>query len=269
MFPIIVRLKMADSASYKKSAMKKHVPYLLIIRRYWFRILLSSGLWFIYDFISYPSGVFSSVIIDSVASGESTIEVVAWNILLFAFYLPGSLGGAFSVDRFGRRKTLTAGLISMGVVGMILGGVYELISKNCLPMFIIMYGLYLSLAEFGPGNTMGLNAMELFPTAVRGTCYGISAAIGKVGATVGTLAFVPMQDAMGGYRGPFLVGSGIAIFAGIIAFFFLPDVGPDGLAEEDAAFREYLASKGYDISSMGLEPPPSAEGEASYSSIKK
>ena len=128
---------MADSERYRQSAMKKRVPYWLIIKRYWFRLLVASGLWFIYDFISYPSGVFSSVIIDSVASGESTIEVVSWNILLYAFYLPGAILGAFSVDKIGRRKTLAIGLLAQGLVGMILGGVYELISKNCLPMFIV------------------------------------------------------------------------------------------------------------------------------------
>ncbi|KAG1446085.1 hypothetical protein G6F56_009691 [Rhizopus delemar] len=257
------RLKMADSERYRTSAMKKKVPYWLIIKRYWFRLLVASGLWFIYDFISYPSGVFSSVIIDSVASGESTIEVVAWNILLYAFYLPGSLLGAYSVDKIGRRKTLTIGLLAQGVVGMILGGVYELISKNCLPMFIIMYGLYLALGEYGPGDTMGLNATELFPTAVRGTCYGMAAAVGKVGATVGTLAFVPMQEAMGGYRGPFLVGSGIAIAAGILAWFFVPDIGPDGLVKEDAEFREYLIENGYDVSQLGLQNPPKLSSSSS------
>ena len=41
-----------------------------------------------------------------------------------------------------------------------------------------MYGIFLALGEFGPGDCMGLNAMELFPTAVRGTGYGIAA--GKV-----------------------------------------------------------------------------------------
>jgi MFS family permease len=117
-----------------------------------------------------------------------------------------------------------------------------------------VYGIFLALGEYGPGNTMGLNSMELFPTAVRGTCYGIAAAIGKVGATVGTLAFVPMQEAMGGYRGPFLVGSGIAIAASIIAWFLLPEIGPDSLVEEDAAFREYLEQNGYDVSQLGLEP---------------
>jgi MFS family permease len=128
---------MADSESYRKSAMRKSVPYLLIVKRYWFRILLTSGLWFIYDFISYPNGVFSSVIIDSVADGESTIQVVSWNILLYSFYLPGCLAGAYSVDKIGRRKTLAFGLLAQGIVGMILGGVYEPLSKNCMPMFIV------------------------------------------------------------------------------------------------------------------------------------
>ncbi|KAG2202657.1 hypothetical protein INT47_002089 [Mucor saturninus] len=248
------RLKMADSKSYQAGAIRKKVPYVLIFKRYWFRLTLTSGLWFIYDFISYPNGVFSTVIIDSVASGESTIEVVSWNILLYAFYLPGCLAGAYSVDRIGRRKTLAYGLFAQGIIGMILGGVYEPLSKNCMPMFIIMYGIFLALGEYGPGNTMGLNSMELFPTAVRGTCYGIAAAIGKVGATVGTLAFIPMQEAMGGYRGPFLVGSGIAIAASIIAWFLLPEIGPDSLVEEDEAFRAYLEKNGYDVSQLGLTP---------------
>ncbi|KAI7906055.1 major facilitator superfamily domain-containing protein [Cokeromyces recurvatus] len=247
------RLKMADSEHYRKGAMKKKVPYFLIFKKYWFRILLSSGLWFIYDFISYPSGVFSSIIINSVANGESTISVVAWNILLYSFYLPGCLAGAYSVDRIGRRKTLSFGLLAQGIVGIILGGVYEPLSKNCMPMFIIMYGIFLALGEYGPGPTMGLNAMELFPTAVRGTCYGIAAAVGKVGATVGTLAFIPMENAMGGYRGPFLVSSGIAVAASFIAWFLLPEIGPDGLIKEDIDFREYLAQNNYDVNNIGIE----------------
>lgn len=128
---------MADSERYLKGALKKRVPYWLIFKRYWFRILLSSGLWFIYDFISYPNGVFSSVIIDSVADGSSNIQVVAWNILLYAFYLPGCIAGAYSVDKIGRRKTLTFGLLAQGIIGMILGGVYEPLSNNCMPMFIV------------------------------------------------------------------------------------------------------------------------------------
>lgn len=44
----------------------------------------------------------------------------------------------------------------------------------------------------GPGNCLGLLASKTSPTAVRGQFYGVAAAIGKIGAFVGTWAFPPM-----------------------------------------------------------------------------
>jgi len=38
----------------------------------------------------------------------------------------------------------------------------------------------------GPGNCLGLLASKTSPTAVRGQFYGAAAAIGKIGAFVGT-----------------------------------------------------------------------------------
>ena len=76
--------------------------------------------------------------------------------------------------------------------------------------------------------------------------------MGKVGATVGTLAFKPMQEAMG-IRGPFLVGSAISLVASVVAFFFLPEVGPDFLVQQDIDFKNYLAEQGYDITRLGLD----------------
>ncbi|KAG2225157.1 hypothetical protein INT45_009486 [Circinella minor] len=246
------RLRMADSKRYQQGALQKKVPYWLIFKKYWGRMLLTSGLWFAYDAVSFPNGVFSTIIIDTAAPGGTLIQTTAWNILLYAFYLPGSLGGALVIDKLGRRKTLALGLFAQGIVGMILGGTYAPLSANCFPMFVIMYGIFLALGEFGPGDCMGLNAMELFPTAIRGTGYGIAAAMGKVGATVGTLAFKPMQESMG-IRGPFLVGSAISLVASVVAFFFLPEVGPDFLVQQDIDFKNYLAEQGYDITRLGID----------------
>ncbi|KAI8059106.1 major facilitator superfamily domain-containing protein [Gongronella butleri] len=245
------RLRMADSKAYKKSAMKKRVPYWLIMKLYWPRILTVSLIWFVYDFISYPNGVFSSVIISKVAQGEPMIITSAWNVLLYSFYLPGCIAACFLVDRIGRKHTLAIGLLSLGIVGMVIGGSFEPLSTKCFPLFVILYGLFLALAEMGPGSTIGLIAMESFPTAVRGTGYGIAAAMGKVGATVGTVAFAPMQAQLG-VRGPFLVGSGIAIATSVAAYFFIYEV--KSLEEEDRKFKEYLLANGYDVSDMGLEP---------------
>jgi hypothetical protein len=42
------------------------------------------------------------------------------------------------------------------------------------------------LAYVGPGNCLGVLASKTGPTAVRGQYYGIAAAIGKIGAFIGT-----------------------------------------------------------------------------------
>lgn len=243
---------MGETAHYKKNALRKKVPYWLIFKRYGKRIFAASFTWFIYNFISFPNGVFSSVIISQVSSGQPMIITAAWNIVLYAFYLPGCIAGAFLTDKIGRRQTLVLGLISLGIVGMIIGGAFEPLSKNCFPMFVILYGIFLGLAEMGPGANMGLIAMEMGPSSVRGTCYGIAAAFGKVGATVGTVAFAPMKDNLG-LRAPFLVSSGIAIATGIFAWFAFDDVSNDALGAEDVAFKQYLRDNGYDTSNMGLE----------------
>ena len=49
----------------------------------------------------------------------------------------------------------------------------------------VVYGIFLSFGELGPGNCLGLLASKSSPTAVRGQFYGIAAAIGKVGAFIG------------------------------------------------------------------------------------
>lgn len=52
--------------------------------------------------------------------------------------------------------------------------------------FAVVYGIFLSFGELGPGNCLGLLASKSGPTAIRGQYYGTAAAIGKVGAFVGT-----------------------------------------------------------------------------------
>ena len=64
------------------------------------------------------------------------------------------------------------------VFGLIIGFAYEQITK-IVPLFVVFYGLMLSFGNLGPGNMLGLMSSECFATAVRGTCYGVSAALGK------------------------------------------------------------------------------------------
>lgn len=104
------------------------------------------------------------------------------------------------------------------------------------------------------------------PVPKSGQFYGIAAAIGKIGAFVGTWVFPVIQDnapnATRKGQDPFWVASALAIFAGVVALFFLPDVGQDTIDEEDVRFREYLQSNGFDTSLMGLKDAREAEVES-------
>ena len=46
--------------------------------------------------------------------------------------------------------------------------------------------IFVSLGQLGPGDNIGLCAAKSSATAIRGQYYGISSAVGKIGAFVGT-----------------------------------------------------------------------------------
>ncbi|KZV74585.1 MFS Git1p-related glycerophosphoinositol and glycerophosphocholine permease [Peniophora sp. CONT] len=255
----IWRLKMEQPALYKKSAMR-HVrtPYWLILKRYWVRLAAICITWFIYDFITYPFGIYSSTVVDAITGGSTSLSVVfGWNVVINLFYIPGTIGGAFVVDILGPKWCMITGLLSQAVIGFIMSGLYDQLT-NHIAAFAVVYGIFLSFGELGPGNCLGLIAAKTGPTAVRGQFYGVAAAVGKIGAFVGTWAFPAMIDDFGGASskegntGPFWVGSGLAVLSAIITFFFIRPLNHDGMEAEDIAFREYLEANGFDVSQLGL-----------------
>ena len=75
------------------------------------------------------------------------------------------------------------------VFGLIIGCAYDKITK-IVPLFVVFYGLMQSSGNLGPGDMLGLLSSESYATAVRGTCYGISAAMGKTGAAIVSSKFL-------------------------------------------------------------------------------
>ncbi|KDR69641.1 hypothetical protein GALMADRAFT_1352243 [Galerina marginata CBS 339.88] len=253
------RLNMDEPTRYKRDSMKHAaIPYKLVLRRYSGRLAAISFTWFLYDFIVYPFGLYASIILDRVTGGSTSLVVVfGWNVVINLFYMPGSIVGAFYVDRLGAKNTMILGLLIQALLGFIMSGLY-LTLTNHIAAFAVVYGLFLTFGEFGPGNCIKLLAGKTSPTAIRGQFYGAAAAVGKVGAFVGTWSFPPMIDAFGGPNstrgntGPFWVGSGMAILSALITFFFVSPIDAEGMVIEDNKFREYLEANGYDTAAMGL-----------------
>jgi MFS family permease len=131
------------------------------------------------------------------------------------------------------------------VFGLIIGLAYnQLATPHLLPLFVIMYGLMLSSGNLGPGDMLGLLSSESYATAVRGTCYGISAALGKTGAAVGTAAFKPIEANLG-KRWTFIIAAICGVAGVLVTYFFVPNVKGDDLAVEDEKFRAYLVANGW------------------------
>ncbi|KAF5719706.1 GIT1 [Fusarium mundagurra] len=135
-------------------------------------------------------------------------------------------------------------------------GVYDKISTQ-IAAFAVVFGIFQALGELGPGNNIGLLAAKTCATGVRGRYYGIAAAVGKIGAFVGTYVF-PYIQAAGGNKTesaqyPFWVSSSLCILSALIVFFCIPHVGQDTITVEDQKFREYLQANGYDTAQMGFD----------------
>ncbi|KAJ5592647.1 hypothetical protein N7537_009551 [Penicillium hordei] len=251
------RYQMVVSSAYRKSSMKKQrLPYWLAIRKYWRPLVGVCGSWFIYNYISYPFGLFSSTIVGRVNPSSSLALTMAWGTLINCFYIPGAFIGGFLSDRIGRRRTMALGFFLQAVLGFILGGALGPIQTN-LPLFIVLYGIFLTLGEVGPGSTIVLTASESFPTSVRGHAVGFAAAWSKAGAAIGTQVFKPIManwgdDDLHGTQAVFLIGSGFAVLGACLAWFVLQDSNKI-LDHGDQEWKDHLVAHGYTNIEWGAE----------------
>ncbi|TQV94685.1 MFS phospholipid transporter [Cordyceps javanica] len=268
-FPLVLlylRVKLEEPDDFNKNSMRRHTPYLLVFKFYGFRLFCVSLIWFLYNFSVYAFGIYSSTILSGIYGKDAPLsKIFGWNTVINLFYLPGSIMGAFISDWIGPKHALAFGVLAQSLVGFIMAGVYSKISKH-VAAFAVVYGIFLSLGEIGPGNNIGLLAAKTCATGVRGRYYGIAAAVGKIGAFVGTWVF-PLISKAGGNdtesaQYPFWVASSLCVLSAVITLTLLPTVGQDTISKEDERFRAYLESQGWDTTQLGMGKPASDTPEA-------
>lgn len=146
------RMRMAVSTAFRKSSMRKQrVPYWLALKRYYRHLIGSAACWFLYNWISIPFGIFSSTIINRANTDQSLVKSLGWGVLINCFYLPGPFIGGYLSDKIGRRQTMALGFTLQAILGFVLGGAIGPIQK-IFPLFIVLYGIFLTLGEVGPGR---------------------------------------------------------------------------------------------------------------------
>ncbi|KAK5738824.1 glycerophosphoinositol permease [Elasticomyces elasticus] len=246
---LYLRLNLKEPESVSREAFRHgKTPYWLALKFYWPRLVLVMGIWFIYDFLTYPFSIYSSKWISVIQPDAALWQTFGWSCLVNFFYLPGAIFGSFTSDWMGPRLALMVFVVAQGVLGLIMSGCYEWLQKpEYIGAFVVVYG---------PGDNIGLVASKTCATGIRGQYYAIAAATGKIGAFVGGYVFPVIEadgggaDTLHGGQYPFYVASALCFFSAFLVF-WLPQINQDTIQTEDIRFREYLVANGYDVTGMG------------------
>ncbi|WBW72647.1 plasma membrane glycerophosphodiester transmembrane transporter [Schizosaccharomyces osmophilus] len=235
------RLPMKENGIFLKSRIPyTKIPWPVVIRLYGVRFAVICLVWFVYDLSAYAFSLYSSTIVSGILPPDASIvRSFGWNTLINTFYLPGSWLGCIFSDIIGPKWCLVSGLVLQGTIGFFMSGFYNQLVHR-IAGFCVIYGIFLSMGEFGAGGNIGLMASKTSPTAIRGIYYGLAAAIGKCGAIAGVYAFGGNQ-----IRIYFYAASGMAMFVAIISFFFLPHINQTCIEDEDQRFVQACIDSGY------------------------
>ncbi|XP_060199996.1 probable inorganic phosphate transporter 1-9 [Lycium barbarum] len=155
--------------------------------------------WFLLDIVFYSSNLFQSQIYKRYLSDKHKVnafqeafEVARLQaIIAICSTIPGYFAAMYFIDRLGRVKIQIIGFFFMAISLLAMGiPYYSYWNNNTNVGFMLLYGLTFFFSNFGPNTTTFIVPAELFPARFRATCHGISGAIGKLGAIIGSVGFL-------------------------------------------------------------------------------
>eukprot|EP00927_Polykrikos_kofoidii_P010864 TRINITY_DN14589_c0_g1_i2.p1 TRINITY_DN14589_c0_g1~~TRINITY_DN14589_c0_g1_i2.p1 ORF type:complete len:449 (-),score=55.89 TRINITY_DN14589_c0_g1_i2:87-1253(-) len=206
------------------------------LRQYASLLIGTMSTWFCMNFALYSIGSFkSSIIGDALLKDESRatekVYSVAWYSAITSFFAIGGFMCAFiTINRFGRYSIQLYGFLALAGTFIMLA-VLESNLRMTPTVFIWLIGQMFFFQNFGPNTTTYILSAEVYPSRVRGTCHGMSAACGKCGAVVGTFVLPLMSDVFGIWS-MFLACAVAAIVGSIMTWACVPRSPPDYTAGE-------------------------------------
>jgi|Transcript_35123 PHS family inorganic phosphate transporter-like MFS transporter len=152
----------------------------------------TAGAWLLYDVVTYGVSLYSTTIFPA-EPGLASAKVV---FLINAIMIPGYAGAVFFSSRSPARHMQLYGLIGMTICfGFMVSMHVEVTTKGAV--FLLAFGLMRCIDAMGPGYATFAIPGQIYPTRIRATAHGMSAAAGKLGAVLGTAIFPYVLEASG------------------------------------------------------------------------
>merc|ERR1719487_556628 len=198
-----------------------------IIRKYWHPLVGTTMTWLLLDVTFYGTGSFKHRVSGAIMEHDGkTDEEHVWQEAQFAMIcsclaIPGYLLSVAFIDALGRYNIQFWGFLAMAVNFFAVAAMSS--NRSDLPgriqwTMLVCFGFTFLFSNFGPNTTTFVLPVEIYPTLVRATCHGISAAAGKVGAVIGVVAFSPCEKAYG--IDNVLAGCGVICLTGALFTYF-------------------------------------------------
>jgi PHS family inorganic phosphate transporter-like MFS transporter len=183
----------------------KPLPFsvtLAVLREYSWTLCGTASTWFLIDVTFYGQSLMNTTVVNNAVSGvngvTNSVDKLRYSLLstvwIMIIALPGYWVAIGLIDRMGRWWMQMQGFVMSAVCFAVLAGAFSALTARGGAAFIFVYGLTYFFANFGANSTTFLMPVEVFPTRARATAHGISAACGKIGATVGSIGLLSLYN---------------------------------------------------------------------------
>ncbi|KAF2763935.1 MFS general substrate transporter [Teratosphaeria nubilosa] len=225
----------------------------LTVKYFGGRLIATAGAWYANDIFFYGNKLFQSEFIEAFTPGNKSVMVTwLWNLLNVGVELVGYYLASFLIDNklYGRKWMQIVGFLGCFLCFVIPAFAYNYYAKGPgINSFMAMYFISSFFNQFGPNSVTFLVAAEVFPTPVRASAHGFSAAWGKLGALTAAVLYNYIKTPQ-----RFLVVPWFGLAGAILTFVFLPDTTGLDLKEQERRWAYIRAGRGHEYHGVAVHP---------------
>lgn len=239
--------KKASVTGYDVNSLK------LTFQHFGFRLVATTGAWFANDVFFYGNKLFQSEFIKVISPASTSIMPTwLWNLVNVGVSLCGYYLASFLIDNklYGRKWMQIIGFLMDFILFIVPAFHFDYYtSPEHIKEFQAMYFLSSFFNQFGPNSVTFLVAAEVFPTPIRATAHGMSAAAGKLGALLASVLYNYIDTQTKFYVVPWFGLAGL-----VLTFFFLPDTTGLDLKEQERRWKYIREGREQDYHGPAVHP---------------
>ncbi|KAL8755112.1 MAG: hypothetical protein Q9199_003873 [Rusavskia elegans] len=217
------------------------------------RMIATAGAWFANDVFFYGNKLFQSEFISVILPDDDSI-MPGWlyNLINVGVSLVGYYLASFLIDNklYGRKRMQMIGFFMDFILFVIPAFNFEhYTSIEHVKEFQAMYFLSSFFNQFGPNAVTFLVAAEVYPTPIRATAHGVSAATGKLGALLASVLYNYIDT-----QTKFYVVPWFGLMGMLVTVLFLPDTTGLDLKEQERRWQCIRAGRESDYHGIAVHP---------------